>query len=110
MAETTMRPASRSDWDPWDDVETFTRWLNDHNTLDDHEITLRILKLAEEVGEAAEARINQLAQNPRKGKWATESDVIAELCDVIITAMVAITASPETRSSPEDIWPRTSRR
>lgn len=81
---------TRSDWDTWADVQILTDWLNDHNDVTDHEITLRILKLSEEVGEVAEARINQLAQNPRKGKWATEQDVIAELCDVIVTAMVAI--------------------
>lgn len=74
----------------WDDIPTLVAWLNSHNELTDHEITLRILKLSEEVGEVAEARINQLAQNPRKGKWATEDDVAAELCDVIVTAAVAL--------------------
>lgn len=77
-------------WDVWADIETVTAWLNSHNDLTDHEITLRILKIQEEAGEVAEARINQLAQNPRKGKFATEAEVIGELCDVVVTAMVAI--------------------
>lgn len=78
-------------WDMWADIATVVAWLNDHNELDEHEITLRILKLQEEAGEVAEARINQLAQNPRKGKWATENDVAMELCDVMVTAAVALT-------------------
>lgn len=81
---------SRSTWNPWDDVEKLTFWLNDSNGLDEHEITLRIMKIGEEFGEAVEARIGQIGQNPRKGVTHTEADVIAELCDVIVTAMVAI--------------------
>lgn len=82
---------SRSDWDMWDDIALLVEWLDSHNELDDHELTLRILKLSEEVGEVAEARINQLAQNPRKGR-ATKADVGGELCDVIVTAAVALTS------------------
>ncbi|MFD3313822.1 MazG-like family protein [Streptomyces sp. NPDC058694] len=61
-------------------------------------LLLRMLKLSEEVGEVAEAVIGATGQNPRKGVSHTWDDVQAELCDVIITAAVALrTLTPETR-------------
>ncbi|MEU7566331.1 MazG-like family protein [Streptomyces fradiae] len=57
---------------------------------------LRILKLSEEVGEVAEAVIGAYGHNPRKGASHTWDDVRAELCDVIITAMIALrTLTPD---------------
>ena len=50
---------------------------------------LRILKLSEEVGEVAAAVIGATGQNPRKGVTHSWQDVESELCNVIITAMVA---------------------
>ncbi|MFG3548448.1 MazG-like family protein [Streptomyces sp. NPDC047725] len=59
-------------------------------------LLLRVLKLSEEVGEVAEAVIGATGQNPRKGVSHTWEDVEAELCDVVITAMVALrTLTPE---------------
>lgn len=69
-----------------------TAWLDDHNGRDPHEVTLRVLKVVEEAGEAASARIGTLGQNPRKGVCHTDEDTVAELADVIITAAVAIEA------------------
>ncbi|MDQ0952926.1 NTP pyrophosphatase (non-canonical NTP hydrolase) [Streptomyces phaeochromogenes] len=61
-------------------------------------LLLRMLKLSEEVGEVAEAVIGATGQNPRKGVSHTWDDVQSELCDVIITAAVALrTLTPETR-------------
>ncbi|GHD98141.1 MazG-like family protein [Streptomyces alanosinicus] len=61
-------------------------------------LLLRVLKLSEEVGEVAEAVIGTTGQNPRKGVTHTWEDVQAELCDVVITALVALrTLTPETR-------------
>ncbi|MFD3381798.1 MULTISPECIES: MazG-like family protein [unclassified Streptomyces] len=61
-------------------------------------LLLRMLKLSEEVGEVAEAVIGATGQNPRKGVSHTWDDVQAELCDVIITAAVALrTLTPDTR-------------
>ena len=61
-------------------------------------LLLRILKLSEEVGEVAEAVIGATGQNPRKGVTHTWEDVQAELCDVAITALVALrTLTPEAR-------------
>ncbi|MEV6838640.1 MazG-like family protein [Streptomyces sp. NPDC051133] len=61
-------------------------------------VLLRVLKLSEEVGEVAEAVIGTIGQNPRKGITHTWEDVQAELCDVAITALVALrTLTPEAR-------------
>ncbi|MFF1406199.1 MazG-like family protein [Streptomyces sp. NPDC058294] len=61
-------------------------------------VLLRILKLSEEVGEVAEAVIGATGQNPRKGVTHTWEDVQAELCDVAITALVALrTLTPDAR-------------
>ncbi|MFI1070211.1 MazG-like family protein [Streptomyces puniciscabiei] len=61
-------------------------------------VLLRVLKLSEEVGEVAEAIIGATGQNPRKGVTHTWEDVQAELCDVVITALVALrTLTPEAR-------------
>ncbi|MFH9415267.1 MazG-like family protein [Streptomyces rochei] len=62
-------------------------------------LLLRMLKLSEEVGEVAEAVIGATGQNPRKGVSHTWEDVEAELCDVAITALVALrTLTPEARA------------
>ncbi|MFJ7147985.1 MazG-like family protein [Streptomyces sp. NPDC100445] len=61
-------------------------------------VLLRVLKLSEEVGEVAEAVIGVTGQNPRKGVTHTWEDVQAELCDVAITALVALrTLTPDAR-------------
>lgn len=53
-------------------------------------VETRILKLAEEVGEAAEALIGLRGLNPRKGVCRNRDDLLAELADVIITAAIAM--------------------
>ncbi|MEV6111669.1 MazG-like family protein [Streptomyces sp. NPDC052109] len=61
-------------------------------------LLLRVLKLSEEVGEVAGAIIGTTGQNPRKGVTHTWEDVQAELCDVAITALVALrTLTPRAR-------------
>ncbi|WP_129309447.1 MazG-like family protein [Streptomyces sp. L2] len=66
-------------------------------------VLLRILKLSEEVGEVAEAVIGATGQNPRKGVTHTWDDVQSELCDVAITALVALrTLTPEARAVFEE--------
>ncbi|MFG2358589.1 MazG-like family protein [Streptomyces sp. NPDC048521] len=61
-------------------------------------VLLRVLKLSEEVGEVAEAIIGTTGQNPRKGITHTWEDVQSELCDVAITALVALrTLTPQAR-------------
>ncbi|MFF8274989.1 MazG-like family protein [Streptomyces lateritius] len=83
--------------DTWDTIDRLSSWIAAHHTLPhQQDVLLRVLKLSEEVGEVAEAVIGATGQNPRKGASHTWQDVESELCDVIITAMVALrTLTPE---------------
>ncbi|MDL4814016.1 MazG-like family protein [Actinomadura opuntiae] len=49
-----------------------------------------VLKVAEEVGEVAEAYIGMTGGNPCKGVHKTRIDVLDELADVMLTAAVAM--------------------
>jgi NTP pyrophosphatase (non-canonical NTP hydrolase) len=68
----------------WDQVERLYRYHGDVP------VEARLLKLTEEVGEAAGAYIGMHGANPRKGVCRTEDDLLNELADVIITAAVAM--------------------
>lgn len=83
--------------DAWETVDRLYEWLDSHNRKAPQEaLLLRMLKLSEEVGEVAQAVIGATGQNPRKGTSHTWDDVQAELCDVIVTAMVALrTLTPD---------------
>lgn len=85
--------------DAWTAVEGIAARLEAHSTLPvEQRRLLQILKITEEAGEVAEAVIGATGQNPRKGRSHTWQDVEAELCDVIITAMVALARlTPEAR-------------
>nr|WP_035797382.1 MazG-like family protein [Kitasatospora mediocidica] len=74
----------------WPTVAALVAWLNESNGRGPHETAMRLLKLAEEVGEVSQAYIGLQGQNPRKGQTHTEADVADELCDVVVTAMVAL--------------------
>jgi rubrerythrin len=74
----------------WRHVATLVAWLDAANPRTDHEIACRVMKLAEETGEAVAAYIGMTGQNPRKGTCATVDDLASELCDVVITALVAL--------------------
>ncbi|MCL6732676.1 MazG-like family protein [Streptomyces neyagawaensis] len=92
--------SSHAPGDPWRSVELLYSWLDSNRAHDGRELLLlRLLKLQEEVGEVAEAVIGVTGSNPRKGTTHTWDDVRAELCDVIITAMVALrTLAPDARA------------
>ncbi|MER6323192.1 MazG-like family protein [Streptomyces coelicoflavus] len=85
--------------DLWNTVDDLWKWLEADQPIGGREgLLLRMLKLSEEVGEVAEAVIGATGQNPRKGVTHTWDDVEAELCDVVITALVALrTLTPEAR-------------
>lgn len=85
--------------DAWGIIEKITSQLDDRSVLPpDTEKLLRIMKLTEEAGEVAQAVIGTLGQNPRKGITHSWDDVQAELCDVMFTAMVALTTiTPDAR-------------
>jgi hypothetical protein len=61
-----------------------------HDYHGDIPVEVRLLKLTEEVGEAAEAFIGMQGLNSRKGTCRSRDDLLAELADVIITAAVAM--------------------
>lgn len=75
---------------PWPTVAALAAWLDESNGTGPHETSMRLMKLTEEVGEVTQAYIGLQGQNPRKGVTHTEADVADELCDVIVTAMVAL--------------------
>ncbi|MES5825116.1 MazG-like family protein [Streptomyces sp. RG80] len=83
----------------WEGVEALWAWLESNRPVSGQEaLLLRMLKLSEEVGEVAQAVIGVTGQNPRKGTTHTWEDVQAELCDVVITALMALrTLTPDTR-------------
>ncbi|MFB8243693.1 MazG-like family protein [Streptomyces sp. NPDC055952] len=85
--------------DLWDTIDTLSQWLDTNRPVEGREgLLLRILKLSEEVGEVAQAVIGVTGQNPRKGVTHTWEDVQAELCDVVVTALLALrTLTPEAR-------------
>lgn len=77
---------------PWDHIGDVVAWLDRSNGSGrlSPERDLRMLKLVEETGEASQAYIGLIGQNPRKGVTHTPEQVADELSDVIITAMVAM--------------------
>jgi NTP pyrophosphatase (non-canonical NTP hydrolase) len=94
-----------TDRDWLNDVRDIYLKLNQWNGCDVPEQTLRILKIGEEFGEAAEAWISVTGQNPRKIGRFDMDDVSKELCDVAITAMTAlgsIIGIAEAKSALED--------
>ncbi|WP_042386714.1 MazG-like family protein [Streptacidiphilus melanogenes] len=76
----------------WATIAELNRWLTRDSELPEQtQKILQILKISEEAGEVAEAVIGATGQNPRKGFSHSWEDVEKELCDVIITSMVALT-------------------
>lgn len=64
---------------------------------------LRVLKIGEEFGEVAEAMRGVMGTDPREGAPRTWEDVHNELCDVILTAMVALAScTPDAQKVFED--------
>lgn len=85
------------DTETWTVVERLRQRLDTHHHTAGHDpIPLRLLKIMEEAGEVARAYHGMLGANPRKGITHTPDDVRRELCDVIVTAAVALAAlSPD---------------
>ncbi|MFF5129966.1 MazG-like family protein [Streptomyces syringium] len=81
----------------WDTVEQLVDWLDAESTVAPEVARLlRVLKISEEAGEVAEAIHGVIGSNPRKGISHTWDDVQSELCDVILTSMVALkTITPD---------------
>jgi NTP pyrophosphatase (non-canonical NTP hydrolase) len=102
-----LQAVARAKWDAgnmddaWGTIDELIKWLDGGSTLGPEiKKLIRIMKLTEEAGEVTQAVIGTLGQNPRKGVTHTWEDVQAELCDVIITAMVALaTLTPDARET-----------
>ncbi|MEU3752388.1 MazG-like family protein [Streptomyces olivoreticuli] len=79
------------DQQAWDTVGRLKEWLDEHDPApEETHRTMRVLKLTEEIGEVAQAVMGATGYGPRKGATHTWQDVEAELCDVMLTAMVAL--------------------
>lgn len=80
--------------DQWKTVGALAARFDEHDRerglAHEESVTLQILKIGEEFGEAAQAVIGAKGTNPRKGNSHTWDDVEAEVADVIVTAMVAL--------------------
>ncbi|MFD9354257.1 MazG-like family protein [Streptomyces sp. NPDC060031] len=80
--------------DPWKTIAALVARFDAHDrergVAREESVTLQILKIGEEFGEAAQAVIGAKGSNPRKGNSHTWGDVEAEVADVIVTAMVAL--------------------
>jgi NTP pyrophosphatase (non-canonical NTP hydrolase) len=97
--------------DLWQHIGNALAWVDTANGRSDHEIAMRLLKLVEETGEAAAAYIGRAGQNPRKGTTHTTEDVADELCDVVITALVALaTITGDARTAKAAIHKHLARR
>ncbi|MFD6936228.1 MazG-like family protein [Streptomyces goshikiensis] len=82
----------------WPQITRLVGWLDENagDLTERERILLRTLKITEEAGEVAEAVHGAMGGNPRKGASHTWSDVEKELCDVIVTAFVALASvNPE---------------
>jgi NTP pyrophosphatase (non-canonical NTP hydrolase) len=75
----------------WPSIRSLVAWLDAANGRNEQENALRLLKLAEEVGEVSQAYINYQGQNPRKAHTpGSREDVADELVDVVVTALTAL--------------------
>jgi len=74
----------------WDHVARYVTWLDAANGRGPYETAVRVMKIAEEAGEAAAAYIGTTGANPCKGVTATPDDLAGELCDVVLAALIAL--------------------
>ena len=76
----------------WEAIELLTAWFDGDSELPaDQRKIARILKMNEEAGEVCAAAVGVLGENPRKnGVTNTWDDVAKELCDVAVTALLAL--------------------
>ncbi|MEY9961352.1 MazG-like family protein [Streptacidiphilus sp. MAP5-52] len=89
MTYFTAQPGSQEPG-MWDTFRGLVAWLDASNGTGEHETAMRLLKVTEEAGEAAQAYINSRGQNPRKGRSGGDHQVADELVDVIVTAFTAL--------------------
>ncbi|WP_431984438.1 hypothetical protein [Streptomyces qinglanensis] len=83
--------------DLWPVARALARAFDAQGVPREQQWTLRVLKLSEETGEAAQAVIGVQGTNPRKGYSHAWEDVHAEVADVVITGLVSL-----ARMRPDD--------
>src|SRR5260370_26760931 len=83
----------------WDHVARTVAWLDAANGRGPHETAVRVMKIAEETGEAVAAYIGLAGANPRKGVTAEPDDLAGELCDVVLAALIPL--ATVTRRTPQ---------
>ncbi|MBT2478374.1 MazG-like family protein [Streptomyces sp. ISL-94] len=76
----------KNNWDITGELAAFLDEAAAHVPAEQRRV-LQVLKIGEEFGEAAQAVIGT---NPRKGRSHSWRDVESEVCDVLVTAMVAL--------------------
>nr|WP_189132536.1 MazG-like family protein [Wenjunlia tyrosinilytica] len=88
----------------WGTIDRLVGWLDSESPVAPEVARLlRVLKINGEAGEVAEAVHGVMGSNPRKGASHTWEDVQEELCDVILTAMVALaTLTPDAQKVFEE--------
>ncbi|GAA3214828.1 hypothetical protein GCM10020256_15940 [Streptomyces thermocoprophilus] len=120
MRRTALPPQSRGQHrcgaltDDWDTIQrladTFSRLDAENGLAPEEQWTLQVLKLAEEVGETAQAVIGARGTNPRKGHSHTWTDVQDEVADTVITGLVALARlRPDAREYLTAVLARKSR-
>lgn len=71
-------------------IPTLVAWHDTHAGRDREQLGLRIGKVMQEAGEAYDAWQGVVGNNPRKFVYADRDDVIGELADVVLAALIAI--------------------
>jgi NTP pyrophosphatase (non-canonical NTP hydrolase) len=87
------------DFDYREELAGIIRWVDDYldstvaDAYKDQPLAqdwARVAKVTEEAGEAVDALIGFTGQNPRKGTYGTEADLLDELADVALTGLYAL--------------------
>jgi len=100
-----------SDTIDWQVIVEVDKWLDDNVSQEYKDQPLaqdwaRISKTAEEIGETVSAEIGATGQNPRKGMTSTKEDMLYELADTAMTAILAIQHFTKDNHETRDILRR----
>lgn len=92
----------------WQSIHAIDEWLDDavspvYKRQPMAQDWARISKVSEELGEAIQAYIGCTGQNPRKGMTNDIGDVLLELADTAITAILAMQHFTKNGSVTRDI-------
>lgn len=71
-------------------IPTLVAWHDAHAGRDREQLGLRVGKAMQEAGEAYDAWQGYVGNNPRKGVYASLDDVVGELADTVLAALIAI--------------------